>query len=84
MSRFSILDFGLAKIKSADLLGSFVGAKTTGIIGSPYYMSPEQWSEEEADKRCDIYSLGIILYQMLMGDVPFKSSSLPGWSLNSI
>jgi serine/threonine-protein kinase len=72
-----ILDFGLAKIKSADLLGSFVGAKTTGIIGSPYYMSPEQWSEEEADKRCDIYSLGVILYQMLMGDVPFKGSSLP-------
>ena len=72
-----ILDFGLAKIKSADLLGSFVGAKTTGIIGSPYYMSPEQWSEEETDKRCDIYSLGIILYQMLMGDVPFKGSSLP-------
>lgn len=72
-----ILDFGLAKIKSAGLFGSFVGAKTTGIIGSPYYMSPEQWSEEETDKRCDIYSLGIILYQMLMGDVPFKGSSLP-------
>jgi formylglycine-generating enzyme required for sulfatase activity/tRNA A-37 threonylcarbamoyl transferase component Bud32 len=71
-----ILDFGLAKIKSADLLGSFVGAKTTGIIGSPYYMSPEQWSEEETDKRCDIYSLGVILYQMLMGDVPFNGSSL--------
>ena len=72
-----ILDFGLAKIKSSDLLGSFVGAKTTGIIGSPYYMSPEQWSEEETDKSCDIYSLGIIVYQMLMGDVPFKGSSLP-------
>ena len=72
-----ILDFGLAKIKSTDLFGSFVGAKTTGIIGSPYYMAPEQWSEEETDKRCDIYSLGIILYQMLMGDVPFKGSSLP-------
>jgi len=72
-----ILDFGLAKIKSADLFGSFVGAKTTGIIGSPYYMAPEQWSEEETDKRCDIYSLGIILYQMLAGDVPFKGSSIP-------
>lgn len=72
-----ILDFGLAKIKSADLLGSFVGAKTTGIIGSPYYMAPEQWSDEETDKRCDIYSLGIILYQMLTGDVPFKGSSIP-------
>ena len=72
-----ILDFGLAKIKSADLLGSFVGAKTTGIIGSPYYMAPEQWSDDEPDKRCDIYSLGIILYQMLSGEVPFKGSSIP-------
>jgi formylglycine-generating enzyme required for sulfatase activity len=72
-----ILDFGLAKIKSADLFGSFVGAKTTGIIGSPYYMAPEQWSDEETDKRCDVYSLGIILYQMLMGDVPFKGSAIP-------
>lgn len=72
-----ILDFGLAKIKSADLFGSFVGAKTTGIIGSPYYMAPEQWSDDEPDKRCDIYSLGIILYQMLSGEVPFKGSSIP-------
>lgn len=72
-----ILDFGLAKIKSADLFGSFVGAKTTGIIGSPYYMAPEQWSDEETDRRCDIYSLGIILYQMLMGDVPYKGSGIP-------
>jgi serine/threonine protein kinase/formylglycine-generating enzyme required for sulfatase activity len=71
-----ILDFGLAKIKS-DLFGSFVGAKTTGIIGSPYYMAPEQWSDEEADKRCDIYSLGIMLHQMLAGDVPFKGSGIP-------
>lgn len=72
-----ILDFGLAKIKSGDLFGSFVGAKTTGIIGSPYYMAPEQWSDEEPDKRCDIYSLGIILHQMLTGDVPFTGSSIP-------
>lgn len=72
-----ILDFGLAKIKSADLFGSFVGAKTTGIIGSPYYMAPEQWSDDEPDKRCDIYSLGIILFQMLSGEVPFKGSSIP-------
>ncbi len=71
-----ILDFGLAKIKS-DLFGSFVGAKTTGIIGSPYYMAPEQWSDEEADSRCDVYSLGIILYQMLMGEVPFTGNGIP-------
>ncbi|PWT88045.1 MAG: hypothetical protein C5B55_13795 [Blastocatellia bacterium] len=71
-----ILDFGLAKIKSPDLFGSFVGAKTTGIIGSPYYMAPEQWSEKEPDKRIDIYSLGIILYQMLSAELPFKGSSI--------
>ena len=72
-----ILDFGLAKIKSSDLFGSFVAAKTVGIVGSPAYMSPEQWSGEETDRRCDVYSLGIILYEMLMGDVPFKGSTIP-------
>src|SRR5882672_10620735 len=72
-----ILDFGLAKIKSGELLGSFVQAKTSGLMGSPFYMAPEQWSDEEPDARADIYSLGIILYQMLGGEVPFKGSSIP-------
>jgi serine/threonine-protein kinase len=72
-----ILDFGLAKIKSGELLGSFVQAKTSGLMGSPFYMAPEQWSDEEPDSRADIYSLGIILYQMLSGDVPFKGASIP-------
>src|ERR1043166_1000762 len=72
-----ILDFGLAKIKSGELLGSFVQAKTSGLMGSPFYMAPEQWSDEEPDARADVYSLGIILYQMLTGDVPFKGSSIP-------
>ena len=72
-----ILDFGLAKIKSSDLFGSFVAAKTVGIVGSPAYMAPEQWSGEETDRRCDVYSLGIILYEMLMGDVPFKGHNVP-------
>ena len=72
-----ILDFGLAKIKSGELLGSFVQAKTSGLMGSPFYMAPEQWSDDEPDARADVYSLGIILYQMLTGDVPFKGSSIP-------
>ncbi|MGA9995034.1 MAG: SUMF1/EgtB/PvdO family nonheme iron enzyme [Pyrinomonadaceae bacterium] len=72
-----ILDFGLAKIKSGELLGSFVQAQTSGLMGSPFYMAPEQWSDEEPDARADIYSLGIILYQMLGGDVPFKGTSVP-------
>lgn len=72
-----ILDFGLAKIKSGELLGSFIQAKTTGLMGSPYYMAPEQWADEDPDARADIYSLGVMLYQMLAGDVPFKGSSIP-------
>ncbi|HVF21471.1 MAG TPA: bifunctional serine/threonine-protein kinase/formylglycine-generating enzyme family protein [Pyrinomonadaceae bacterium] len=72
-----ILDFGLAKIKSGELLGSFVQAQTSGLMGSPFYMAPEQWSDAEPDARADIYSIGVILYQMLCGDVPFKGSSIP-------
>lgn len=72
-----ILDFGLAKIKSGELLGSFIQAQTSGLMGSPFYMAPEQWSDEEPDARADIYSIGVILYQMLCGDVPFKGSSIP-------
>lgn len=72
-----ILDFGLAKIKSGELLGSFIQAQTTGLMGSPYYMAPEQWADDEPSPRADIYSLGVMLYQMLTGDVPFKGSSIP-------
>lgn len=72
-----ILDFGLAKIKSGELLGSFIQAQTTGLMGSPYYMAPEQWADDEPDSRSDIYSLGVMFYQMLAGDVPFKGSSIP-------
>src|SRR6266436_4944839 len=72
-----VLDFGLAKIKSGELLGSFVAAKTTGLMGSPLYMAPEQWSDDDPDARSDIYSLGVMFYQMLCGEVPFKGSSIP-------
>lgn len=72
-----ILDFGLAKIKSTDLYGSLVQAQTTNLMGSPLYMAPEQWSEGEPDARADLYSMGVILYQMLAGDTPFSGSSMP-------
>ncbi|MEP7074652.1 MAG: SUMF1/EgtB/PvdO family nonheme iron enzyme [Acidobacteriota bacterium] len=72
-----ILDFGLAKIKSGELLGSFIQAQTTGLMGSPYYMAPEQWADDEPDSKSDIYSIGVMLFQMMSGDVPFKGSSIP-------
>ncbi|MFN0277959.1 MAG: SUMF1/EgtB/PvdO family nonheme iron enzyme [Pyrinomonadaceae bacterium] len=76
-SAVKILDFGLAKIKSGELLGSFIQAQTTGLMGSPYYMAPEQWADEEPTPQADIYSLGVMMFQMLAGDVPFKGSSIP-------
>jgi eukaryotic-like serine/threonine-protein kinase len=72
-----VLDFGLAKMKSTEMFASLVQAKTTNLLGSPHYMSPEQWANEGVDARADIYSVGIILYQMLAGEVPFKGDSIP-------
>ena len=46
-------------------------------MGSPYYMAPEQWADDEPDSRADVYSLGVMMFQMLAGDVPFKGSSIP-------
>src|SRR5947208_4555505 len=71
-----ILDFGLAKIKSGELLGSFIAAQTTGLMGSPFYMAPQQWSDDPPDARADRYSLGVMLFQMLAGEVRFKGSSI--------
>src|SRR5216684_2594221 len=79
-----LLDFGLAKIKSGELLGSFVAAQTTGVMGSPFYMAPEQWSDDPPDARADIYSLGVMFYQMLCGEVPFKGSSIPSIMKNHL
>ena len=72
-----VLDFGLAKMKASESVSSLIMAKTNNLLGSPHYMPPEQWDNEGVDSRTDIYSLGIILFQMLTGDVPFKGNSIP-------
>jgi hypothetical protein len=72
-----ILDFGMSRMKSGKLTELLAAPKGGGMLRSPLYLAPEEWSDGETDHRSDIYSLGIILYQMLSGAVPFKGKSTP-------
>jgi serine/threonine protein kinase len=68
--RVKVLDFGIAKLR--DQVASHL-TQTGSVVGTPHYMSPEQCIGEELDGRADIYSLGIVLYEMLCGVVPFNA-----------
>jgi formylglycine-generating enzyme required for sulfatase activity len=70
--RVKIMDFGIAKALSADRMGR---TKTGHAVGTPEYMSPEQCLGEKAGPASDIYSLGMTLYEMLTGALPFDSTS---------
>ena len=66
-----IMDFGLAKVVEE------VRNHTTVVAGTPYYMSPEQTLGKNVDLRTDIYSLGVTMFEMATGTVPFKEGNIP-------
>ncbi|MCP5053398.1 MAG: serine/threonine protein kinase [bacterium] len=69
-----LVDFGIARAIDSDSRLTTVGM----IIGTPHYMSPEQCRGENIDGQSDIYGLGVVLYEMLTGDIPYKADSAAG------
>ncbi|GMU91318.1 MAG: hypothetical protein AMXMBFR4_03760 [Candidatus Hydrogenedentota bacterium] len=69
--RARLTDFGIARMKSAERAGS----DSTGVVGTPHYMSPEQLAGGEVSYSSDLYSLGVVMYQMMAGQLPFQAES---------
>ncbi len=69
-----VMDFGLAKAASAD--GSLTQSGV--IMGTPNYLSPEQGRGDPIDGRADLYSLGVVMYELLAGDLPFRADTPAG------
>jgi serine/threonine-protein kinase len=82
-----VVDFGLAKLMDKDAVSAdWAGAELTQtgvILGTPAYMSPEQARGEPADHRGDIFSFGVLMYEMATGQLPFMAKSQPE-TLNAI
>src|SRR5256886_1578108 len=76
--RVVVTDFGIAKALSSTT-GSATLTATGVAIGTPHYMSPEQAAgDREIDGRSDIYSLGVVAFQTLAGELPFQAPTVPG------
>jgi eukaryotic-like serine/threonine-protein kinase len=66
-----IMDFGIARVRASD-----VKTQTGAILGSPRYMSPEQVTGQPADRRSDIFSLGVVLHELAAGEPPFTAPTV--------
>ncbi|NPC56505.1 serine/threonine-protein kinase [Caenimonas soli] len=66
--RLKITDFGIARTESSNL------TRGSSVIGSPGYIAPEQYTDREVDRRVDVFSSGVLLYQMLSGTTPFAGT----------
>ncbi len=78
-NQVKLLDFGIAKLKDAKGEASKFHTMTGVFFGTPQYSSPEQCKGEPVDGRSDIYSVGVILYEMLTGHLPFESETPQGF-----